>query len=391
MITRMKFDNATRPILNVINSINGVQFGGIDLQPTYQRAYIWKNEFKDKLLYSIIKQYPIGNISVRYLNEPNEKGAHEEVVDGQQRLTTIFNFVNGDYIIRSEWSKKIIEEIERFLGPEFADTKYKKLLKKKDSKGYPRVSFDDLPEVIKGNINAFNISTTSISNATDDEIREYFRFLQNQEILRAGEIIKSLPATNLECYLEKILDKAKFLSLIGFEDDRREFDKIFYSIIGLFEEKIMFGITDKQIQKYTRVAEEPTKALKNINSMLNAINYITENFNEPILAQTRKRFLKFFLLLSALDLLNFSEFAENKLITLKKIDDSLASFFSAKLDAVKEEFGDIDQKIIVELNSVAMLTKNAHPLSRVKNRMEILAHYVNKQGAFNEPSNIEIE
>ena len=44
---------------------------------------------------------------------------------------------------------------------------------------------------------AYNISITNITNATDDEIAEYFRYLQNQERLRAGEIINSVPETKL--------------------------------------------------------------------------------------------------------------------------------------------------------------------------------------------------
>ena len=71
------------------------------------------------------------------------------------------------------------------------------------------MKFEDLPPIIQGNINAYNIPVTYIANASDSQIREYFRFLQNQERLRAGEIIKSMPTTNLEIFLKKIIDKNK--------------------------------------------------------------------------------------------------------------------------------------------------------------------------------------
>ena len=89
MLEQMNFSNSSVPVTSVLNSINTVNFGGLDLQPTYQRGYVWKDDFKDKLIYSIIKSYPTGNISVRVLKIPNAKGAKSEVVDGQQRLTTI--------------------------------------------------------------------------------------------------------------------------------------------------------------------------------------------------------------------------------------------------------------------------------------------------------------
>ena len=94
MTNIMAFSYDSRPIQTIINQIKNVnKRDGIDLQPSYQRGYIWGPEFQDKLLYSIIKGYPIGNISLRVRTDKNAKGAMQEVVDGQQRLTTIYNFV----------------------------------------------------------------------------------------------------------------------------------------------------------------------------------------------------------------------------------------------------------------------------------------------------------
>ncbi len=70
----MAFSYDSRPIQTIINQIKNVsKRDGIDLQPPYQRGYIWGNEFKDKLLYSIIKGYPIGNISLRVRINKNNK------------------------------------------------------------------------------------------------------------------------------------------------------------------------------------------------------------------------------------------------------------------------------------------------------------------------------
>lgn len=388
MNEQMNFSNASMPILNVMNNINTVKFGGLDLQPEYQRGYIWKSDFKDKLIYSIIKQYPTGNISIRVLSSPNAKGAKSEVVDGQQRLTTIKSFISNEYTIRSEWSRKIIELIISYLN-EYEDDKLVRLKKKLKGKGNIRLKYDDLPGIIQGNINAYNIPVTYIANASDIQIREYFRFLQNQERLRAGEIIKSMPATNLERYVMKIADKDKFLDIIGFSDNRSEFEKVFYSVIGLVDEKINFGITDKLIQNYAANADTPTKGVKNTESMIKDINSIC-NIDDQIIQLSRKRFLKFMLILSALEYVDFSVDTKVKIQRLKFIDDKLAVFFSAKLNAVEEEFNGANKRVIEELRNIALLTKGAHPISRVKNRMEILAHYVNEGYEENKPSKIEV-
>ena len=49
MLEQMRFSNASIPVTTVLNDINTVNFGGLDLQPSYQRGYIWKDDFKDKL------------------------------------------------------------------------------------------------------------------------------------------------------------------------------------------------------------------------------------------------------------------------------------------------------------------------------------------------------
>lgn len=386
----MNFSNASVPVTSVLNSINTVNFGGLDLQPSYQRGYVWKDDFKDKLIYSIIKSYPTGNISIRVLKNPNEKGAKSEVVDGQQRLTTIRDFVNNHYIIKSEWSKKIIEVIKNYYeSANVQDEIVDKLIKKLSNKGNVRLKFSDLPSIIQGNINSYNIPMTYIADSTDQQVREYFRFLQNQERLRAGEIINSMPATNLEVFLEKIKHKNLFLDIIGFSDNRAEFDKIFYSIIGLFDAKIPFGTTDKTIQGYAANAETPTVGLERTNNMVKQINSIL-SVESPVLSNTRKRFLKYFLLLAGLNYVDFSESTKEKLIRLKNIDDKLSVFFSAKANVINEEFAEYSANVIDELRLVALLTKGGHPLSRVENRMQILAHYINNDNIKNNSSGVKL-
>lgn len=390
MLEQMRFSNASIPVTTVLNDINTVNFGGLDLQPSYQRGYIWKDDFKDKLIYSVIKNYPTGNISVRVLNSPNAKGARSEVVDGQQRLTTIRDFATNQYIIKSEWSKKIIEVIKEYYeNAGVKDESVDRLVKKLSNKGNVRLKYSDLPTIIQGNIGSYNIPMTYIADATDHQVREYFRFLQNQERLRAGEIINSMPATNLEMFLESITHKNLFLDTIGFSDNRAEFDKIFYSIIGLFDGKISFGTTDKNIQGYAAKADYPSVGLIRTERMVSQINSVL-SIEKNVLSNTRKRFLKYFLLLSGLGYVDFSVSTSEKLMRLKEIDDKLSVFFSAKANVVEDEYYGYSSTVIEEMRLIALLTKGAHHLSRVENRMQILAYYVNNSDTKSSASGIKL-
>ena len=237
------------------------------------------------------------------------------------------------------------------------------------------MSYNDLPNVIKSRIEAYNVPMTYIADASDQQIREYFRFLQNQERLRAGELINSMPATNLEELLDGIKDKDTFLDVIGFVDDRAEFEKIFYSLIGLFDEKLSFGTTDKSIQNYAARACTPTVGMENTLNMINQINVIAQlsDFN---LESRRKRFLKYLLLLCGFGFVDFSIDTNKKLLALKQIDEKLFVFFSAKANVVENEFIGYSNEVIEEYRYIALLTKGGHSLKRVENRMRILAYYV---------------
>ena len=362
--------------MNQIRNIN--KRDGIDLQPNYQRGYIWSTDFKDKLLYSIIRSYPIGNVSLRVRTEKNPKGAMQEVVDGQQRLTTIYKFIEGEYIIQSEISRNIIEYIIEYMG-EDTDDKLLKLKRKLSNKGKASISFKQLPQVIQDNMLAYNISITNITNATDAEITEYFRYLQNQERLRAGELLNSVPDTELEKYLHKVNNKDLLLSKLSFENKRKQFDRVFYSILGLVDGQIGFGVTDKEVMRFLDGCSELNDGtIGQVNHLIETLNYITEDASIPSnYISCNARAMKFLILLIILGLVDFKQDCKKKLKALDSINEKLSAFSSAKADSVDCAFSGYSDEVIEEYRLLALISKGGHSYKRVENRMQILAYYVN--------------
>lgn len=77
----------------------------------YQRSEVWKPPKKKLLIDSILKDYDIGSIILR------QKGDKWEILDGQQRLKAIFDFVDGKFPLSNdstEFAGKSWEE----LGPD---------------------------------------------------------------------------------------------------------------------------------------------------------------------------------------------------------------------------------------------------------------------------------
>ena len=72
--------------------------GKLTIQPEYQRNYIYADGVRDvRVIESILKGYPLGLI---YFNKPSTDTL--EVLDGQQRITSVGRYVLGRFAIKDE-------------------------------------------------------------------------------------------------------------------------------------------------------------------------------------------------------------------------------------------------------------------------------------------------
>lgn len=72
--------------------------GRLTIQPEYQRAFIYAKENREaSVIDSLLKSYPLG---LFYFNKVNENAL--EVLDGQQRITSIGRFISDKFAIKDE-------------------------------------------------------------------------------------------------------------------------------------------------------------------------------------------------------------------------------------------------------------------------------------------------
>lgn len=87
----------------------------INVRPDYQRGAVWSTPQKQLLIDSILQDLDIPKI---YLREVNGGQFEEEVVDGQQRLLSIWSFYENEYKLGKE-SDTVNGEV--VAGKRFAD------------------------------------------------------------------------------------------------------------------------------------------------------------------------------------------------------------------------------------------------------------------------------
>lgn len=175
------------PLLNILNDIANTEYNGLDLSTDYQKSYIWDQKEKEKLIFSLVLNYPIGNIIINQLEKPNKINAMTEIVDGRQRLTTIKDFCNNNLEIKGKIKRKIIETIAIILNNSQKQNNIDIMEKLKNSKSF---KFKDLPKSIQNNITNYALPVYTMRMVKKEQIKEHFEFLQNQNKSRISKIVK---------------------------------------------------------------------------------------------------------------------------------------------------------------------------------------------------------
>lgn len=80
--------------------------GRLTIQPEYQRNYIYGDGKRDAaVIHSLLKDYPLGLI---YFNVDGDK---LEVLDGQQRITSVGRFVTGKFAIKQDGKEQTFSSL----------------------------------------------------------------------------------------------------------------------------------------------------------------------------------------------------------------------------------------------------------------------------------------
>ena len=132
--------------------------GSLEIRPPYQRRPVWALRQKSNLIESILMGLPIPEIYVHTFTSDTGKTTYA-VVDGQQRVRTILQFLGLD---RDEGEQDENKFNLSDLAPDSA---------------WRNTTFDDLTGDQKIAFYGHQLAVRSLSKSTDEEIRDLFRRL----------------------------------------------------------------------------------------------------------------------------------------------------------------------------------------------------------------------
>ena len=150
-------------IVQINDIIQWYESGELELSPKYQRNSVWNEKAKSYLMDTIIRGLPIPPIFMRQRIDVTSKKTYREIIDGQQRLRAITEYIQNKFPISKTHN-------------ELYGGKY----------------YDDLEEEIKEQILEYDIFVEVINEKEDPVIYDMFaRLNTNNCVLNRQELRNS--------------------------------------------------------------------------------------------------------------------------------------------------------------------------------------------------------
>jgi hypothetical protein len=185
--------------------------------PAFQREYVWKREDAKQLIDSLIKDYPTGTMLVWETDKPpqlkgphkydSKQGAVRVLLDGQQRLTTLYMLIRGELPPYYTAPEIINDTRGLYVNVETLDLEYFKKLKMQND---PR--WNDLTDIFQKKVRSRDI-IRALEDQGEEPTRERYDCIDD----------------NLHL-IERILDREFPEQTIPVKASVREAIDIFYKV-----------------------------------------------------------------------------------------------------------------------------------------------------------------
>lgn len=294
----------TSPIKNATIMLIYAEREEIKLDPPYQRqGDVWPLEKRQLLIDSILNDYDIPKIYFHIYDriEKTDTGISYSVIDGRQRLETIWKFLEGGFTLSSDFEYQRDPEI-KLAGLSYEDI----------AKEYPRlrIQFD-----------SFVLPIVGVSTDDEDLIEDMFSRLNEAVPLNAAEKRNALGGAAVGA----IRDIAKhniFLSKVKFKNNRYQHLEIAGRLL-MTENSLQIGgklIDTKKAYldnfvKKNRISED--EILKDRNSVIGILDEMSKVFaDSDELLRAQGNMVLYFLIFKKAD-----ELGELNKITRRKLLD----------------------------------------------------------------------
>lgn len=225
----------------------------IDFDCAVQRGLVWDNEKKSLLIHSILYGY---SIPAFYMTK-NEDGTYDSL-DGKQRSNAIYGYMSGEYALSESFPIVYDEEgnTENFSG----------------------LMWENLPEWAQDRIKDYSLTVYYFEDMKEEEIREFFRRLNNGKPLSAVELTR-VQATSIADF--QTIAKHNAIASSVTERGKTRFTDEQYAMqvyAMAYMDNLDFGTKAFRpyIQSVIVTPEQKTRIINALDYVYNCMSWLTE-------------------------------------------------------------------------------------------------------------------
>lgn len=238
---------ATDPDLSTIYS--RIKDESLDLQPDFQRAEVWRTPKKKLLIDTILRDWQVPLVHVIL----NEDSMVQEVLDGQQRLSAIRDFIDDKF--------RVDGRIEPFDDDLYA---------------LNGMLYSQLPSKVRNRFDRYAIRVFEILEYNQGEPGELFNRLNESLKLTSAEK-RNAYVGELRAQIKTLVDELEINNIdrkfLGFSNQRMAYHDLFIKLCYMLESgSVIASYTEKQLND--RAREDRPFEENVINAVTFSINVI---------------------------------------------------------------------------------------------------------------------
>lgn len=329
------------------------------LSPKFQRRSVWKEVAKSFLIDSILREKPLPKIFIRQITDIKTKTTKREVVDGQQRLRTILEFINDGFKV-----------------------------KKVHNSDYGNKYFSELDEEAQGKILTYKFSVDILIGVNDTDIMDIFARLNTYGTsLNAQELINA----EFYGYFKQLVYSLSYKYNKFWIDNKifTEYQTMRMNEVELTADLIIASLNDvgiqnrKQAKTFYKKYDDEFAAMCEIEENFDkTISLITKLFEDTLKSSSyRKPALFYAMFLSLLNIIN--NIKDMPISEIKSIDEKSTAKIKNCLDTIEVLIdSDEDEQTRVEREFITSISRATNDTESRKTRTKFIVDQLNK--AFSE-------
>lgn len=225
-----------------------IEEGELDLQPDFQRGEVWTDLKKKRLIDTVLRSWYIPAIHIVV----NDNLDREEVLDGQQRIRTILEFMNDGFPVDGN-IQPLDERVKQLHGQ----------------------LYSDLPDRVRSRFRRFTLNTIRLRDYRPEEPGELFFRLNQLTALTAAEQRNALigePRNQIK-RLAADLQKSFSDRKLGFSNARMNFDDVLARLaVCLESDSLSAKLTAASLERrYRQGLGFPSQVISLINRSITSL------------------------------------------------------------------------------------------------------------------------